>query len=79
MENTIIPSVGRIVHYHSHGSPTLADGTQKYPSVVRAAIITQVHNNQTLDLCILNPTGMFFNQKVCFGPNGGEWEWPVKI
>lgn len=36
------PSVGRIVHYVSEGSPVLPDGTQKYPSKCRAADITEV-------------------------------------
>ncbi|MGW4802987.1 hypothetical protein [Kitasatospora sp. NPDC004272] len=36
------PTVGRTVHYHSHGSPVLPDGTQRYTSHPRAAIITAV-------------------------------------
>ncbi len=36
------PSVGRIVHYVAHGSPIRPDGTQAYPSVCRAATITEV-------------------------------------
>ncbi|MFE6500760.1 hypothetical protein [Kitasatospora sp. NPDC057738] len=36
------PSIGRIVHYHSHGSPVQPDGTQRYTSKPRAAIVTAV-------------------------------------
>jgi len=36
------PSVGRIVHYVSHGTPIREDGTQAYESKCRAAIITEV-------------------------------------
>lgn len=36
------PSVGRIVHYVSEGSPPRPDGSQKYVSACRAAIITEV-------------------------------------
>lgn len=36
------PTVGRIVHYHSHGSPVQPDGTQRYTSQPRAAIVTAV-------------------------------------
>lgn len=36
------PSVGRIVHYVSMGSEPDEDGYQKYPSVCRAAIISEV-------------------------------------
>jgi len=35
------PSVGRIVHYVSHGTPVQPDETQAYPSVCRAAIIAE--------------------------------------
>lgn len=37
-----IPSVGRVVHYVSHGTPVREDGTQAYTSVCRAAVITEV-------------------------------------
>lgn len=36
------PSVGRLVHYVSHGSPVRLDGTQAFTSTCRAAVITEV-------------------------------------
>ena len=39
------PSICRIVHYVSDDTPVQPDGTQAYPSVCRAAIITQVEND----------------------------------
>ncbi|PBC80126.1 hypothetical protein BX265_4962 [Streptomyces sp. TLI_235] len=36
------PSIGRIVHYTSHGSPVLPDGTQRYKPLPRAAIVTAI-------------------------------------
>lgn len=36
------PSVGRVVHYRSHGTPVRDDGTQAYPPECRAAIITEI-------------------------------------
>lgn len=36
------PSVGRIVHYVSHGTPVRNDGTQAYTSECRAAIVTGI-------------------------------------
>jgi len=36
------PSVGRVVHYVSHGTPVREDGSQAYQSVCRAAVITEV-------------------------------------
>jgi hypothetical protein len=64
------PSVGRIVHYVSYGTPG-----GEYASECRAAIITAVDQYQPpqqdngefighVDLCVLNPTGLFFNRSV---------------
>ncbi|MEO6084704.1 MAG: hypothetical protein ABIQ18_16505 [Umezawaea sp.] len=82
------PSVGRIVHYVSHGTPVRPDGSQAYTSECRAAIVTAVHDAQeasepnawkltdrsgaplvsaelvTVDLCVLNPAGLFFKEHV---------------
>lgn len=78
-----VPSVGRIVHYRAHGSP---DGTHR--SAARAAIITEVLvditsgevDQHVVSLCVLNPTGMYFNQNVlrddAAEPRGGTWQWP---
>jgi hypothetical protein len=80
------PTVGRIVHYQSYGTP----GGEYLPEP-RAAIVTATHTAPTppgeaealpyaVDLAILNPTGMFFNQDVPFseGPNPGHWNWPPR-
>jgi hypothetical protein len=71
------PSVGRIVHYVSYGTPG-----GEYPKTCRAAIVTGLgellpypqHGDgpddlgdddaQLVDLCVLNPTGQFFSQGV---------------
>lgn len=85
------PSVGRIVHYISHGTPIKPDGTQAYTSVPRAAIITAVHDQDPVpehgvpyvDLCVLNPTGLFFNTGCKYDdsdtPAGGTWRWPPRV
>ena len=64
-----LPSVGRIVHYTSYGTPG-----GEYRSECRAAVVTAVDEYQAtgddgqfvghVDLCVLNPTGMFFNRGV---------------
>jgi hypothetical protein len=82
MENQI-PTIGRIVHYVSHGSPVLPDGTQAYPSVLRPAIITEISPNQGSDrwqvtLMVCNPEGIFFKKDVRQGDEGGQWNWPVR-
>jgi hypothetical protein len=88
-----IPSVGRIVHYVSYGTPG-----GEYGKEHRAAIITAVHGDQPVpehgvpyvDLCVLNPTGFFFNQGVLHdeplvdehghqGLRGGTWHWPERV
>lgn len=59
------PSVGRIVHYVSYGTPG-----GEYKSECRAAVITAVrdlepvpeHGVPYVDLFVMNPTGVFLNQ-----------------
>jgi hypothetical protein len=88
------PSVGRVVHYVSYGTPG-----GEYKSECRAAIVTAVGRDpeqvvaglspgetarcaQELDLCVLNPTGLFFNQGVKQdepGKRGGTWHWPERV
>ena len=59
------PSVGRIVHYVSFGTPG-----GEYKSECRAAVVTEVDpfvnmdGSQHVGLCVLNPTGQFFNRAV---------------
>lgn len=69
------PSIGRIVHYHSYGTP----GGEYLPEP-RAAIITSVSKSH-VGLCVLNPTGMFFIQLVPFAeqPTPGHWNWPPRV
>lgn len=86
--HTPTPSVGRIVHYVSQGSPVQPDGSQRYPSVRRAAIITEVPELlsegpntgpdgyvPSVGLAVLNPTGIHFDRQVPYAePNGDELE-----
>lgn len=86
------PSVGRIVHYVSYGTPG-----GEYQKECRAAIVTEVPLSAgdpvTIGLCVLNPTGMFFNRTntrhdgrvadetlLCGGLDfpGGTWHWPAR-
>jgi len=80
------PSVGRIVHYVSHGTPG-----GEYTSECRAAVITEVTDNldrddaeKTVGLAVLNPSGMFFNAaRYDEGTDGtyarGTWHWPERV
>ncbi len=81
------PSIGRVVHYHAYGTPG-----GEYKPAPRAAIITEVDRSICDDthdfagtmprvaLCILNPTGMFFNTDVPYAaePTPGHWSWPPR-
>ena len=75
------PSVGRIVHYVSYGTPG-----GEYPMACRAAIVTEADSSPgvtDVGLCVLNPTGMFFDRGVIYAdPSrraGGTWHWPEQV
>lgn len=86
------PTVGRVVHYVSHGTPPKADGSQAFTSQCRAAIVAEVTNlggpyanpedlpSEPVTLCVLNPTGLFFNEAEHDedGHAGGTWHWPER-
>lgn len=72
------PSIGRIAHYRSHGTPG-----GEYGQECRAAIITEVVNQieNVVSLAVLNPTGLFFDRLLRFdesGEKGGTWHWPTE-
>ena len=88
------PSVGRIVHYVSYGTPG-----GEYPKTCRAAVVTGVGDllpyptgdevppdgAELADLCVLNPTGVFFNigvpqdERAAHERSGGTWHWPERV
>jgi len=68
--STTKPTVGRVVYYKSYGTPN-----GEYKPEDRAAIVTSVGVNNQVSLCVLNPTGMFFNECVEQGEEGGQWDW----
>ena len=75
------PSIGRIVHYQSCGTP----GGEYLPEP-RAAIITAVHDcdedgNTFVSLCVLNPSGIFLTGELPFSaePKPGCWNWPPRV
>lgn len=70
------PSVGRIVHYVSYGTPG-----GEYTSQCRAAIIAGVSEGALCDLVVLNPTGLFFNPcpQDEESKRGGTWHWPERV
>lgn len=80
------PSVGRVVHYVSYGTPG-----GEYTSQCRAAVVTEVCDNPNgvdpetgalcVSLAVLNPTGMFFSghrSQDEIDKAGGTWHWPER-
>lgn len=75
------PGIGEPVHYLSFGTPG-----GEYTSECRAAIVTAVKDpagqagGGIVDLCVLSPTGLFFNQDASHvlaeHQVGGSWHWP---
>ena len=73
----IPPSVGRIVHYVSYGTPG-----GEYHSQCRAAIIAALGSvNSKVDLVVFNPEGLFFNSSPQREDDhvGGSWHWPERV
>jgi hypothetical protein len=71
---TMKATVGRIVHYQAFGTPG-----GEFKSVPRAAIITDVHADEEVTVCVLNPSGIFFNRvKFAETATPGHWNWPPR-
>lgn len=80
------PTVGRVVHYVSYGTPG-----GEYTSQCRAAIVTEVESmppslgGERVGLAVLNPTGIFLHSIAAGGCKqsedhhaGGTWHWPER-
>lgn len=77
MVTAMRPSVGRIVHYVSYGTP----GDGEYGKC-RAAVVTETDTSETVALAVLNPTGLFFDRTVVHDETakvGGTWHWPERV
>lgn len=78
------PSVGRVVHYVAYGTP----GGEFPAGVCRCALVTEVDKispvrppSDAVGLCVLNPTGIFFNRGIPYdeGKAPGSWHWPERV
>ncbi len=83
------PSIGRVVHYVSYGTPN-----GEYKSECRAATVTEVGADGPVGLCVQNPSGLFFHPLADGGCkydpgtendwnattySGGSWHWPERV
>lgn len=72
-------AVSRSVHYVSLGS---AGG--KFPSVCRAAVVTEVVNQEDgiIHIFIMNPLGEFHGLDIEYDgetKSPGTWHWPERV
>ncbi|MFJ2205921.1 hypothetical protein [Streptomyces microflavus] len=92
MSHPPFPTIGRAVHYVSHGTPVREDGTQAFPAVRRSAEITEVDEEGNVGLLVKNPDGLFFhpighrNGPIPYAEpipgeplQGGTWHWPERV
>lgn len=65
------PTIGRVVHYQSYNE----NGACAY-----AAIITQVNEDESVELATFGPNSVYFqhNVKQAEVPTESHWNWPVK-
>lgn len=72
----MLPTIGCIVHYVSHGTPIREDGSQAFPSKCRAATITEASEETEglIGISVTNPTGMFFHPLESGGCPYDEWD-----
>jgi hypothetical protein len=69
-----MPRIAQPVIYMARGS---ADG--KFPSVPRAAIVTDVLGKDKVRVCVLNPTGIFWSDTLDRGSGPGNWNFSESI
>ncbi len=74
------PSVGRIVHYQSYGTPGGEHGSLPRAAIITCLVSPTATEPDRVGLAIFNPTGVFFNTSVPFSaePEPGHWSWPPR-
>lgn len=69
------PSIGRVVHYQSLGTPN-----GEHPSAAYAAIVTAV-DGERVSLFVMYPNGTSNKSAVPYSdePRAGHWSWPPRV
>jgi hypothetical protein len=71
-ETKQIPTVGRIVHFHTAQS-------EGGPPVIHAAMIVDVINDECVNLAVFTRLGVAYTQEaVRMGGDYGKWSWPER-
>jgi hypothetical protein len=73
-ENTLKPSIGRIVIYNHPGS---SDG--KYPPQKSPAIIQNVAEDGSVRLFVFGPKGQHMDEGLIQGDGPCQWNWPERV
>jgi hypothetical protein len=79
--------IGDRVHYRSHGSPILIDGTQIHAPKCRPADVIEHLGAEVCILFVKNPSGVFFDDcrhdetRWPDAPpgEGGTWHYPCDV
>ncbi|WP_063039701.1 hypothetical protein [Nocardia pseudovaccinii] len=73
-----VPSIGRIVHYQSYGTPG-----GEHPSEPLAAIVTSVDDRGRVGLAVFYDNGISHKADVPYSwadePEPGHWSWPPRV
>ena len=90
------PSVGRIVHYVAYGTPggefpagvcraaVITECNYGPGNMPPSGTPLQIDADgvcRSIGVCVLNPTGLFFNRGIPHDPTGqvpGTWHWPER-
>jgi hypothetical protein len=71
-----VPTIGRTVLYQRHGSPNGQHKAEPSP-----AVVTQVNDDGTVSLFVMNPNGVYFNHATKYDESAGPgtWRWPPRV
>lgn len=94
VETVQVPSVGRMVHYVAYGTPggEFPAGVCRAAVVTEVESLDAQVGRETakgpwlsargpvVGLCVMNPTGLFFNRSVPYDADRkpGTWHWPER-
>ncbi|WP_280188888.1 MULTISPECIES: hypothetical protein [Nocardia] len=71
-----LPTIGRTVHFQTHGTPG-----GEHSSQTVAAIVTGTHPAAAADLFVVYPNGTSHKRMVPWAaePTPGHWNWPPRV
>jgi len=73
----MVPTIGRIVHYHPTADEAKSWGTDGQPC---AAIVTRLNPDASVNLTlIIDQRGGASRTAVPMGDAAGSWSWPPKV